>query len=102
LEQTATQFVSLLAKEDFATAEDSFDPTMKSALPEAKLREVWQTLLADAGAFKQSVRARTQKVQGYDVVFVTCQFERKQLDMKVVYDSQGRVSGLFYVPTTNR
>jgi hypothetical protein len=101
LEQTATQFVGLLEKEDFATAEISFDPTMKSALPEAKLREVWQTLLADAGAFKQTVRSRTQKVQGYDVVFVTCKFERKQLDMKVVYDFQGRVAGLFYVPTAS-
>jgi len=34
------------------------------------------------------------------VVFVTCQFENKLLDMKVVYDSQERIAGLFFLPGT--
>src|ERR1035441_10539284 len=70
------QFVDLLVKEDFAGAAARFDPTMKTALPEQKLRETWQTLQKQAGPFKQQVRSRVEKQMGYDVVLVTCQFAR--------------------------
>jgi hypothetical protein len=43
------QFVDLLVKEDFAGAVSRFDGTMKNALPEARLREVWQRLQDQAG-----------------------------------------------------
>ena len=60
------EFVELLAKEDFAAATARYDDTMKAALPEAKLRETWQTLQAQAGRFQKQVRTRTEKVQLYD------------------------------------
>jgi hypothetical protein len=93
-------FVDLLAKKDFAAAEARFDPTMKSALPEATLRAVWEELLGKAGPYQKQLRTRVEKQGGYDVVFVTCQFEKKLIDMKVVYDSRQRVTGLFYLPGT--
>jgi len=42
---------------------------------------------------------RTEKVQGYDVVLVTCQFEKLTLDTKVVLNSERKVAGLFFVPS---
>src|SRR5580765_2390960 len=71
------QFVELLAKEDFSAAVAQFDATMKTALPEQKLRETWQALLAQAGPFQKQLAARAARLAGYDVVFVTCRFERK-------------------------
>jgi len=93
-------FVDLLAKQDYAAAETRFDPAMKSALPEAKLRAVWEDLLNEAGPYQKQLRTRVEKQAGYDVVLVTCQFERKLLDVKVVYDSQKRITGLWYLPGT--
>ena len=93
------QFVELLAKEDFAGAVARFDATMKTALPEPKLRETWQAVQAQAGPFQKQLGARATKVTGYDVVLVTCQFERTALDTKVVFDAKGRVAGLFFVPS---
>lgn len=93
-------FVDLLAKKDYAAAESQFDPAMKSAMPEATLRTVWEDLLKQAGPFQKQLRTRVEKQAGYDVVLVTCQFERKLLDIKVVYDSQKRVTGLWYLPGT--
>lgn len=93
------QFVELLAKEDFAGAVARFDATMKTALPEPKLRETWQAVQAQAGPFQKQLGARATKVTGYDVVLVTCQFERTALDMKVVFDAKGQVAGLFFVPS---
>jgi dienelactone hydrolase len=93
------EFVDLLAKQDFAAAVARYDATMKAALPEAKLRETWEGLQAQVGPFQKQLRARTEKVQGYDVVLVTCQFEKMALDTKVVFDSERKVAGLFFVPS---
>ena len=95
----AERFVELLATEDFAGAVARFDATMKTALPEPKLREIWQALQAQAGPFQKQLGARATKVAGYDVVLVTCQFERTALDTKVVFDAKGLVAGLFFVPS---
>jgi uncharacterized protein len=94
------EFVDLLAQQDFAAAAARYDATMKAALPETKLRETWEALQAQAGPFQKQLRARTEKVQGYDVVLVTCQFEKMTLDTKVVFDSNRKVAGLFFVPST--
>jgi hypothetical protein len=48
---SATKFMDLLVKEDFAGAVARFDTTMKNALPEPKMREVWQTLQKQVGPF---------------------------------------------------
>jgi hypothetical protein len=93
------RFVELLAKEDFAGAVAQFDDTMKTALPESKLREAWQTLQGQAGPFQKQLGVRATQLAGYDVVLVTCQFERMALDTKVVFDGKGRVAGLFFVPS---
>ena len=92
------EFVELLAKQDFAAAVTRYDAAMKAALPEEKLRETWLTAQTQAGRFQKQVRARTEKLQGHDVALVTCQFEKMVLDIKVVFDSQGRVAGLFFAP----
>jgi dienelactone hydrolase len=95
----AKQFVESLAKEDFAGAVTRFDATMKTALPEPKLRETWQTLQAQVGPFQKQLGVTATKLGEYDVVLVTCQFERMALDTKVVFDSKGQVAGLFFVPS---
>jgi dienelactone hydrolase len=96
---SGTQFVDLLVKEDFAGAVARFDSTMKSVLPEEKLREVWQTLQKQAGPFKQRLRARAEAAGGYDIVFVSCHFEEADLDAKVVFNADRRIAGLFFVPS---
>lgn len=93
------EFVKLLAKEDFNGAVGQFDDTMRTALPEPKLRETWQTLQAQAGPFQKQLGARATKLAGYDVVLVTCQFKQMALDAKVVFDAKRRVAGLFFVPS---
>jgi len=96
---SGTEFVDLLVKEDFTGAVGRFDSTMKSALPEQKLREVWQSLQKQAGRFKKQLRTRMEMQQGYEAVFVTCQFERATLDAKVVFDAKKQIAGLFFVPS---
>lgn len=94
----APAFVDQLVKGDFAGAFGRFDNPMKTAMPEAKLEEVWQGLLTQAGAFKAQVGTRTEEKSGYRIVYVTCQFEKAVIDVQVVFNNMGQISGLFFKP----
>jgi dienelactone hydrolase len=94
----AQVFVDLLATRDFASAERSFNATMHTALPQEKLQETWNTILAQAGAFKHQVRTRTEEQSGAKVVIVTCAFEKAALDIQVGFDQAQRIAGLFFAP----
>lgn len=91
--------VDRLAAGDFAGVVARFDGTMTAALPEPKLREAWETLRQQAGSFQKRLGTRVDEQQGYEIVFVTCQFERAVLDTKVVFDADQQVAGLFFVPS---
>jgi hypothetical protein len=71
---------------------------MKRVLPEPKLRQSWQTLQAQAGQFQKQLNVKVIKQDGYDIALVTSQFERITLDVRVVFDRKGRITGLFFVP----
>lgn len=97
----ARAFVELLVKKDFTSAVTTFDDTMKTAMPEAKLQETWNAVVAQVGAFKQVVKTRTEKRGAYTIVFVTSDFQNTSLDIKVVFDQANRIAGLFFSPVTN-
>lgn len=99
LKAVAKEFVDLLVEGQFSTAMEKFDTTMKDALPTEKLEETWNVTTEQTGPFKQQIGVRAEKELSYDVVFVTCEFERGPLDVKVVYNSEGQVAGLFFLPT---
>jgi len=90
--------VTQLAAREFDKVEARFDTQMKAALPLAKLPEVWDSLLAQTGAFKGILAVRVFQKQGLNAAFVTCEFDRAMLDAKVFMDSQGQVKGLFFEP----
>lgn len=97
-EVTARRLVDAMVAGNFARATADFDDTMRTALPAAQLAAVWTSVVNQAGAFKQVVRTRTERVQTYDIVFVTMRFAGADLDAKVAVDAAGRVAGLFFVP----
>lgn len=98
LVSTAQEVVELLASGNFLRAESYFDDAMKAALPPEKLRETWNAIVAQAGAFKRQVRTRTEKRGGYDVVIITCEFARANVETQIVFDSAKRIAGLFFAP----
>ncbi len=99
VETLAKNFVNLLVKEEYASAALNFDAAVSAALSPQKLRETWESLIMQVGAFKKERSVRTAKVAAYDVVYVSCEFGRADLDVKVVYNSTKQIAGLFFVPT---
>ena len=102
LENMARDFVNLLVKEDFNEAVENFDDTMKTALPAEKLKEAWNALLAQFGPFEKQLDARSEKVLSYNVIYITCKFQKDFCDVKAGYNNKKQISGLFFVPTPKK
>ena len=101
LEAAAKDFVALLAREDFPAAVERFDATMTRVMPAAKLKAVWKTVTQQLGPFQRPLGVQLQTVRQFRVAVVACQFAKAALDVKVVFDKQGKVAGLFFAPNTS-
>ncbi len=97
--EAGNRFVSWLAESNFTAAVSNYDDTMKTALPEPALRNAWIGLQKQAGPFQKQISTRTTTQLGYQIAFVTCQFASTNLDIKVVFNDNQKVAGLFFVPS---
>lgn len=94
----ATSFVQALVDERFLEATATFDAAVLQALPADKLQQTWEGLLAQCGAFKSLGEARAASEGGYETVYVPCTFESAVLDVKLVFNQDGKIGGLWFVP----
>jgi dienelactone hydrolase len=98
LKLLAMTFVDRLSKRDFVNAANDFDAAMQSAMPIDKLEETWVSLDDRVGAFQKQTGARFEPGDKYDIVYVTCAFERLAIDAKVVFSKDKKITGLFFSP----
>ena len=99
VKDAARSFVALLAQEDFAAAVRRFDNVMRAGMPTKKLEEAWRSIVERCGPFQKQLGVRAAKHRRYDIALVTCEFKEATVDIKVVFDSRRRVTGLWLVPT---
>jgi len=96
----ARGLLEALAKGDFKLATQDFDETMLKVFGPENIELMWKTQLpAQVGAFKKQIASRREQLQGYEIVLVTCEFEKMSLDARVVFDKAGKIAGLGFVPT---
>ncbi|MCE5323348.1 ankyrin repeat domain-containing protein [bacterium] len=93
----AEEFIDHISKGEYSAATNYLDSKMKSALSPSMLSEVWQVTQSQVGAYKGRIKTRTDKIQGFDAVFVTCQFENITLDAQIAFDSSKQISGFYTV-----
>ena len=95
----ARAFLLALEKGDFQLATRDFDATMLKVFGPDRIEAMWaKQLPAQVGAFKQQGPARREQLQGYEIVLITCSFEKALLDARVVFDKEGKIAGLNFVP----
>jgi hypothetical protein len=99
LEGLSGKMINSMVKEDFASVIKNFDKTMKTDLPEPTFKVFWKDFISKVGAFKKIDVYRSEKEQGFDVVYGTCEFEKAIIEIRFVFDSQKKVAGLYFIPT---
>ncbi|NJP05747.1 MAG: YhfC family intramembrane metalloprotease [Chloroflexaceae bacterium] len=95
-EALARQFVDKLVAEDFVGASERFDADLMEALPPDTLASVWQEIIATYGPFVEIAHTRTESVDAFDVVVLTCAFEQGDVNLRVVFGDGSAISGFFY------
>jgi len=94
----AKAFVQLMAAEKYAEGVAYFDATMTEVMPESKLKLTWESVMKRVGSLKTQNGTRTEQIGKYDAVYVVCEFEKEKMDVKVVFDKEKKVAGLFFLP----
>lgn len=94
----AQQFVQSLAGGKFEEAAKGFGPQMRQAMPVAQLQTVWQGVIAQLGPFKATQPGTEAQEGRLTAVFVPTEFTRGVVRVKVVYDQNGAMAGLWLEP----
>ncbi len=91
-----------LAAERYAEVAARFAPSVKAALPAGKLKQMWEGIQVQVGAY-QSFRLRKSSVkQGTRAVFARLTFARSSLDMVMAFDKKGQMSGIHFKPVKGK
>ncbi|MGB6482458.1 MAG: DUF3887 domain-containing protein [Candidatus Acidiferrales bacterium] len=96
----ASEIVTNLAARQFDKVFAQFDATMAAAISADKLAQVWDQVLAQAGAFQKISSSQVIEKSTYHVATVTCAFEKAPLDIILAFDDSGRIAGLHFTPTS--
>lgn len=98
----AQNFMGQFLQGDFAAASSQFDNQMRFLFPEVKLQELWQRFIGPTGNLLRLTVMRTVEMEGYRVVFIKYQFEKAALNVQIVFNIQGQISGLNLMPAETK
>lgn len=94
----ALQALDQLDAGQYAQVEQLFGAQMAAAVPEDKLKAVWESLPAQVGAAKGRGEARTSTQDGSTLVVIPLHFERLDLDAKFSFDAEGKITSFLVQP----
>jgi uncharacterized protein len=94
----AKLLVDQLNRGEFAKAVEPFDAKMQEVMPAGKLKQTWETLTKQVGAFKEAGGTRKEMRGKYEMIFVGCTFEKMKLDMRVAFDPEHKIAGFGFQP----
>ncbi len=96
--QTALNAAEALQKEDYKSIVMYFDDTMKKAMSEEQLKNVWtQKVIASMGKLQKiSTDITASSRSGYEILLVPCTFEKGNLNLQLAFNQSGQISGLYF------
>jgi hypothetical protein len=97
-ETLAKDVAQELAARQYDKVEARFDSTVASGMPLEKLQSFWDGVLSQQGAFKAVTSTAMVEQQGYHVVTLTCAFEKGPLNLRLAFDKDSKIAGLFLLP----
>jgi len=95
---TATALLNHLDAGQYAQAESMFGPEMAQAVPADKLKAVWESLPAQAGAASGRGEAATVTQGDTTLVQIPLHYAKAELVAKVAVGADGKIVGLLIQP----
>jgi len=100
-EQCSDDFLALLVSEQFDQVFQLFDIKMQNDIPEQNLHEIWQDLEKGYGKFQDLTEKNIILQEDMARIQTLARFERGKLQLGLLMNRQGLVSGLWFKPLEN-
>lgn len=99
----AEKLLDQFVRQDYAGMIGRFDDAMTTALPPDKLKQAWDSVNQQFGAYQSTVSTQfLSRKDQYDVVLIAVKFEKGTLGVRVSVDTtRGQIGGLQFVPANN-
>lgn len=98
-EAMGRQVVAELASGAFDQVAARFDEKVAAGLPASKLAAIWNALTKQAGPVSGVTAVRMESAGNMHVVDLTTAFERGSIIVRLAFSDDGRIGGLFLLPT---
>jgi hypothetical protein len=97
IERRADRFLAYLVAEDYSAASGLCDDRVARTMTPERLKQSWALLRRVVGEFRRETGIHTEMEGGDRVVVVTCEFERRKLDLRATFSDQGKIAHLAFV-----
>ena len=94
----ALQALDQLDAGQYAQVEQLFGAQMAAAVPEDKLKSVWESLPGMVGAATGRGEAQTAEQNGATLVMIPLHFEKGEMLAKFAFDGEGKIVGFLIQP----
>ena len=94
----ASQVLDHLNAGEYAQVEQLFGAQMAAAVPEDKLKSVWESLPGMVGAATGRGEAQTAEQNGATLVMIPLHFEKGEMLAKFAFDAEGKIVGFLIQP----
>ena len=92
--QLARTTVDRLVKGEYAAVAATFDEKVRALLNEDRLRAAWESVVAQAGAFRSVGEAQVGTKGDFTIVVFPAAFERASANIQIVVNPAGQIAGL--------
>ncbi len=97
-EQTARALVKALDSGDSSGIVATFDAAMRAALPPEKALALWKSVEERSGVFESIDGVTSRREHGHVMQYVQCRMAQSIVTLRVVFDADGAIGGLWLVP----
>lgn len=89
---------------DFPTAASYFDQDLLYRMDADKLKQTWELIEGQVGKVKDTGEAALflENTDSLVTVFQTCNFDKKPMDLKLVFNKSNKVAGFYFSPPSAR
>jgi dienelactone hydrolase len=95
-------FLKKMIREQFDSCQTYFDTSVSNQLDAGMMRDMWNRIPQYVGEYKSYEDIRTEKIDTLDAVLIRCIFEKTKLDLKLVYNEQKKIVGIFFLPPKSK
>jgi len=94
----ATEVINYFDSEDFENVYEQLDDTVKAMTSAEQLESIWENLTKANGELVTIKQTRETEEAGFDVVYVTLDLSKVDIDARMVFNEDKKIIGLQFVP----